>query len=149
MVIEMTLEHILYVTKNMDAEQWAGIACLYSDKSKTTYAMSMFNIPGIKVTVLGDKGILCVGGIMFDGPSRGTLWMAHVEGWQKAMKEILKLVQDVIRLSELRFISALIKADNVKNIRFAEHIGLKKTGFKEAFGDGNEDFFEYTKVNRG
>lgn len=145
-IAEMTLAHLNFIVHEMDDAQWAGIACLYEDKSKDSYTALMYSIPGPKICIMHEGEVYVVGGVTMDGNGRGTIWMCHRRGWLKYLKETIKACRLVIDKSGLRHIKALVLASSKQNVNFIEHLGLKRVGLDAGLGDNGEDFYIYTAV---
>ena len=147
MIVEMKLHHALTVAFSMTARARYEVLGVRADDDVEKWAIERYATPGISYALVEDGKTLAVMGVVASGPPHvGTVWLVAAEGWQKHVKQCVKLWKLILKSAGYRRLEALVYSDNKCALRMAEWAGLKFECERPAYTKRGETVAQFGMV---
>lgn len=131
MLVPMTIEHAIYVSKNMKERSLNGVAPLMFEFDPVEFAVGRYITDGIKMTALADDGTpVGIGGIHLNRPMVWTAWVVGTDRWGECGREIIFAARRMVRRlldgsDSCKRIQAMVATDDELARRYVELVGFK------------------------
>jgi len=149
MIVPMTIDHALFVSRNMREVDFAEVMATRWDDDVDNFALESFRLPGIAYTAINDKNGLpvCIGGVAFHSPQVGTAWMVATDDFLSVALSVTRHVRRVIKTllaSELQRIHAFSADFHTDAHRWMQRCGMQCERTVPALGKNGEDFIVFS-----
>lgn len=129
MIVDMTLEHALYVCRNLKKLSSETIEATRFTYEPQEFAISRFTTDGLKLTALAKDGTpVGIGGMQLTSPNVWTAWVCGTNRWHECANEIVwacrKTIKSMMKTDDCQRIQAMCLADDAGAKRFLEIVGL-------------------------
>lgn len=143
MIVKLTLEDALVVTKDMRAEDRFAARALTGSGSAEWIAANRWQSEGPAWCLYQDQEPVAIFGISMHSPWCGTAWLIcrpSIDGqsWRKLIRH-WRTVAANLKGSPMRRVEALVLEDWAGASRFAECFGMKLEGTKRGAGQAGEN----------
>lgn len=125
----MTLEHAIYVCRNMRESQRQNIQSMRFSFSPEEFAIDRFQTDGLKLTAIAKDGTpVGIGGLQLSVPGIWTGWVIGTDRWPECAREVIWTARKHVRMMFEKNIchraQAYVATDDVDARRYAELVGL-------------------------
>ena len=131
MIVEMTLEHALYVCRNIKKLSYDSMEGTRFTYDPQEFAISRFMTDGLKLTCLAKDGTpVGIGGLQLTHPKVWTAWVIGTERWNECSREIIwkcrKTIKSMMAKEDAcHRIQATCLSDDPGARRYLELVGLE------------------------
>lgn len=129
MIVTMTLEHAIYVCRNMRESQRQNIQSMRFSYSPEEFAIDRFQTDGLKLTAIANDGApVGIGGLTLTGPGVWTSWVVGTDRWRECSAEIIwsarKHVRMMFEKDICHRVQAYVATGDIDARRYATLVGL-------------------------
>lgn len=153
MIVNMTIDHALYVCRRMRTIDFKEVMAMRWDESADQFALDMYQSPGPSFTALNASGVpVAIGGVVLHTPKVGTAWLVGTEDFNHVGLSVTRQFRDMIKTllsTELHRIQAWSACFHEKAHQWLERCGMTRGEPIRALGKQGEDFYLYSICRGG
>lgn len=129
MIVDMTLDHALTVSRAMRPSHVALISSTRFTFDAAEFAIERYRTDGVKLAAVAADGTpVGIGGLQLTSPGVWTAWVLGTERWRECSSEVIwrarRLVRSMFTREICHRIQALCASDDLEACRYAELVGF-------------------------
>ena len=149
MILKLTLDHALYVSRRMrktDRDEVMATRWNANDNDNDAdFALSCFKSLGSSFVAINKKGVpVIIGGVAMNAPGIGTAWMVGTDDWPSVALEVSrfcrKSIKKYLKSEDIHRIHAYSSVFHSDSHKWLELVGMKRGPLLKKWGKNHEDF---------
>ena len=131
MIVRMTIDHALYVSRRMRDVDYREVMAMRWDDDSDAFALDMYRMPGPAFAAINNRGYpAAIGGIALHTPKVGTAWMVGTEHFQTVALAVTRHTRSIFarlfNLDEVNRIHAWSAAFHTDAHKWLECFGMAR-----------------------